>query len=259
MKIRTLNNLGPAFKTYITVVNDRIWKGKKLKEDDVLFKAIEEEETRIKTDHRAFANFASKKSSAKPRVRAAKAKKEFFEWLKCRKCSCKDLSDKIFKHANEECNKYYKRGHVSHFHNRYISPNKRKTPEGSLTSSFNSKKHLICVNQVVAKIMFETGLIRKIIVDSDTTQYFIANRELIRDYYDDYSEYQTRSGEILPSYRKDTLLLPFDNDFFKLAISDILHNWASTLLAVFSLAKRGLRCGYKPLTNLPRSCIIETS
>ncbi len=48
--------------------------------------------------------------------------------------------------------------------------------------------------------MFETGLTRKIIADSGTTQHLIANCELIRDYYNDYSEYQTRSEEVLPSY-----------------------------------------------------------
>ena len=60
-----LNNLSPAFKTYLTVVNDRIRKDEKLKEDEVLFKTIEEEETRIKAEHKASANFASKKSNAK--------------------------------------------------------------------------------------------------------------------------------------------------------------------------------------------------
>ncbi len=46
-----------------------------------------------------------------------------------------------------------------------------------------------CVTQVVANKIFETGVTRKIIVDSGTIQHLIANRELIRDYYDDYSEY----------------------------------------------------------------------
>ena len=33
-----------AFKTYLTVVNDRMWKDEKLEEDEAPFKAIEEEE-----------------------------------------------------------------------------------------------------------------------------------------------------------------------------------------------------------------------
>ena len=45
LKIWMLNNLGLAFKTYLTVVNDRMQKDEKLEEDEVLFKAIEEEET----------------------------------------------------------------------------------------------------------------------------------------------------------------------------------------------------------------------
>ena len=63
--------------------------------------------------------------------------------------------------------------------------------------------------------MFETGVTRKITADSRTTQHLIANRDLIRDYYGDYSEYQTGSGEVLPSYGKGTLLLPWITVFIK--------------------------------------------
>ena len=64
--------------------------------------------------------------------------------------------------------------------------------------------------------MFETGIIQKNFAHSSTTQYLIANCKLICNYYDDYSKYQTGLGEVLPSYRKDTLLLLFDNGFLKL-------------------------------------------
>ena len=70
-----LNNLSPAFKTYLIVVNDRMQKDEKLEEDEVLFKAIEEEETRIKVKHKASANFASSKSNVKPQGGIAKAKR----------------------------------------------------------------------------------------------------------------------------------------------------------------------------------------
>ncbi len=70
---------------------------------------------------------------------------------------------------------------------------------------------------MVANKIFETGLTRKIIADLSTTQHLIANRKLIRDYYDDYLKYQTGSGEVLPSNEKGTLLLPLDNGFLKLA------------------------------------------
>ena len=62
LKIRMLNNLGPAFKTYLTVINDQMRKDEKLEEDEILFKAIEEEETRIVTKQKASANFATTKS-----------------------------------------------------------------------------------------------------------------------------------------------------------------------------------------------------
>ena len=84
LKIRMLNNLGHAFKTYLTVVNDRMRKDEKLEEDEVFFKAIEEEETRIKAEHKTSANFASTKSNAKPKGGASKEKKEFVEWPTCK-------------------------------------------------------------------------------------------------------------------------------------------------------------------------------
>ena len=96
------NNLELAFKTYLTVINDGMRKDKKLEEDEVLFKAIEEQETRINADHRDSANFASMKSNAKPQGGAAKGIKKFVEWPKCRKCGCKHLVDKTCKHANED-------------------------------------------------------------------------------------------------------------------------------------------------------------
>ena len=65
LKIRMLNNLGPSFKTYLTVVNDRMRAKEMLDDDETLFKAIEEEETRMKAEQKAFAKFASAKSQSK--------------------------------------------------------------------------------------------------------------------------------------------------------------------------------------------------
>lgn len=64
LKIRMLNNLESAFKTYLAVVKDRTRTDEKLKDDKVLFKAIEEEETRMKAEQKASANFASTKSKS---------------------------------------------------------------------------------------------------------------------------------------------------------------------------------------------------
>lgn len=64
LKIRMLNNLGPAFKTYLTVVNDQMRTDEKLEDDEVLFKAIEDEKTRMKVGQKASANFASTKSKS---------------------------------------------------------------------------------------------------------------------------------------------------------------------------------------------------
>ena len=65
-KIRMLNKLGPAFKTYLTVVNNRMQKDEQLQEDETLFKAIEEEKTRIKAKSKASVNFATIKLHFKP-------------------------------------------------------------------------------------------------------------------------------------------------------------------------------------------------
>ncbi len=47
LKIRMLNNLGQAFKTYLTIVNTEMRKNRKLDDDEKLFKAIAEKKTRI--------------------------------------------------------------------------------------------------------------------------------------------------------------------------------------------------------------------
>ena len=240
LKIRMLNNLGPAFKTYLTVVNNRMRKAEKLEEDEVWFKAIEEEETCIKAEHKASTNFASTKSNAKPKGGASKEKKEFVDWPKCKKCGCKHLAGQACKHANEECDKCHKKGHISRFHDSYTSLNKEKTLERSNASSSDSKKNVSCVTQVVANKMFETGVTRKIIADSGTTQHLIANRELICDYYDDYSEYQTGSGDVLPSYGKGTLLLPLDNGFLKLTNVWYAPDLGFNLISTIQLGDKGV-------------------
>lgn len=45
--------------TYLTVVNDRMRKHEKLEDNEILFNTIEEEETRMKAEQKASANFAS--------------------------------------------------------------------------------------------------------------------------------------------------------------------------------------------------------
>ena len=135
LKIPMLNNLGPVFKTYLTIVNDQMQKDEKLEENEVLFKAIEEEKTRIKAKHKASANFASTKSNAKPKKKAAKRKKEFVEWPKCKKCGCKHLADQACKYANKQCDKYHKKRYISCFHDSYLFLNKEKTPSGPNASS----------------------------------------------------------------------------------------------------------------------------
>ena len=81
--------------------------------------------------------------------------------------------------------------------------------------------------------MFETGVTRKIIADLGTIQHFIANRDLIRNYYNDWLEYQTRSREVLPSYRKDTLPLllhnGYLNEFHICYAPDLGFNFISTI------------------------------
>ncbi len=163
-----LNNFCPAFKTDLTVINNWIRKDKKLEVDDILFKVIKEEETYIKVDHTASANFASTKSNAKPQCGAAQRTKKCVNWPKCWKWGCQHLAYKICKHANEKCEKCYKRIHIFYFHVSYICLNRRKTPERSATSSSDSKINVIFVTQVIASMIFETGFTRKIIVDSGT-------------------------------------------------------------------------------------------
>ncbi len=76
LKVWILSYFKSAFKTYLTVVHNWIWKTKNLEEEDVSFKAIEEKKTGIKVEHKTSVNFALTKSNAQP------PKKEFVEWLK---------------------------------------------------------------------------------------------------------------------------------------------------------------------------------
>ena len=127
LKIRMLNNLSSAFKTYLTVVNDWIRKDKKLEEDETLFKAIEEEKTRIVAKQKASANFVTTKSHYSQPQEGGKEGQ--IEWPMCRKCACKYPSDRVCRHAEDECYKCHRKGHISWFHDLYITLTKRPGPE----------------------------------------------------------------------------------------------------------------------------------
>ena len=235
-------------------------KNEQLEKDEVLFKAIEEEEMCIKAESKASTNFATIKSHSKPQGPAQKGWKEFVEWPKYKKCGYKHLVDQVCKHANEECNKYHKKGHISQFYNSYTSLNKGKTPQGSgITSSSDFKKNVSYVTQIVANKMFETGVTRKIIADLSSTQHLIAKRNLISDYYDNYSKYQTGSEEVLPSYEKNTLLLPLNNGFLRLTNVWYTWNLGFNLISTIQLGEKGLRYSCKQRISLLRSYIVEPS
>lgn len=70
-----MNNFGPAFKIYLTVVKNSMQKVKQFAEDKILFKVIEEKETRIKAEDKASANFAATKSKLKLKVESLEKKK----------------------------------------------------------------------------------------------------------------------------------------------------------------------------------------
>lgn len=59
LKIWMFNNPGPIFKTYLIIINDWMQKDEKLEDDEILFKAIEKEETRIKAKYKVSTNFLS--------------------------------------------------------------------------------------------------------------------------------------------------------------------------------------------------------
>lgn len=213
-----LNNLSLAFKTYLTVVNNCMQKHKQFEEDEILFKAIEEEETRIKAKHKACANFATTNFDAKTQELTKNRKKEFVEWPKFRKYGCKYLADQAYKHANKEFDNYYKKKTISYFYNNYTSLNKRRILQRpGITSSIDFRKNMSCVTQIRVNKMFVTSITQKIIADLVTTQHFIANCKLFNNYYNDYLKYQSRSEEILPFYKKDIFLLSLDNIFLKLS------------------------------------------
>ena len=199
-----------------------------------MFKAFEVKKTYIKDESKTSTNFAITKSYSKPqRGVAPKEKKEFVEWPKYRKCTCKHLAEQTYKYANKKCDKYHKKSHISCFHNSFTSLNKGKTPQSLSASSSDYKKNVSCVTQIVANKIFRTGVIQKMITDSGSTQYLIVDRKLIRNYYNDYLEYQIELGEFLHSYGKNILLLPLDNGFYMLFniwyASDLGFKFISTI------------------------------
>ena len=98
-------------------------KAKKLEEDKVLFKVIEEEEYCIKAEYKTSTNFALIKLNAKPKRKALKDKKEFVKWPKCKKCDYKHLTSQAYKYANKEYDKCHKKEYISCFHDSYTSFN----------------------------------------------------------------------------------------------------------------------------------------
>lgn len=122
LKIRMLNNLGPAFKTYLTVVNNRIQKDKKLEENKALFKVIEEKETRIVIEQKVSVNFVMIKSHYLQLQE--RGKENLTEWPLYKKCACKHLLNRTCRHAEDECYRYHVKRHIPQFHNLYIMLNK---------------------------------------------------------------------------------------------------------------------------------------
>lgn len=83
------------FKTYLTIAKNQIQKDKQLEEDEVLFKAIEEEKTHIKAKYKNSANFGSIKLNTKLKREAFKRKKEFVKHSKYKKYGYKDLLGQV--------------------------------------------------------------------------------------------------------------------------------------------------------------------
>ena len=151
------------------------------------------------------------------------------------------MADQACKHAHKKYDKCHKKGHISCFYDSYTSLNKGKTSKRPAVSSSDSKKNISCVTQVVANTIFETDITQKIIANSGTMQQLIANWNLIRDYYNNYLEYQIESGEVLPSYRKSTLLLLLDNGFLKLTNVWYTPNLGFNFISIIQLSEKSVK------------------
>lgn len=120
--------------------------------------------------------------------------------------------------------------------------NKKKTSQlSAIAFSSDFKNYVSCVTQIIAYKMFETGVTWKIIADLSITQHFITDCNIIYNYYNNYLEYQTGSREILLSYRKNILLLPFDNSFSKLSNIWYTPDLGFNLISIIWLDKKGVK------------------
>lgn len=122
-----LNKLGPAFKTHLTIVNDWMQKDKKLEEEEGLFKAIKKEKSRIITEQKANNNFTLTKTHYS-RLQE-RGKKNQTKWPLYKKYKCNHLSNWTCRHTKGKCDRCHKTGHISQFHNLYITLSKRHGPE----------------------------------------------------------------------------------------------------------------------------------
>lgn len=199
LKIRMLNNLGPSFKTYLTVVNDRMRTKETLDDDETLFKAIEEEETRMKAEQKAFEKFASAKDQSKTQDKEKKEKKtEFKDWPKFKKCGCKHLANKASKHANEECDKCHEKGHIARFHDSYTARNKDSSSSSSTSNSDKDSKTRTVTRdtRVVANKASIANTPSKIIADSPVP---IISQNTRRHIFHENCIWQTAILDVVPS------------------------------------------------------------
>ena len=180
------------------------------------------------------------------------------EWPKCKKCGCKHLSEKVCRFVDDKCDKCHRKGHVLRFHDGYTSLNKPANSSSgtscSTSASDSSKtRSVTCVTQATVNRITDASYLQKIITDSGTTQHLIANRGLICDYYDDYSEYQTGSGEV-PG--KNTLHLPLANGSLMLLnvwfAPDLRYNHISTI----QLGKKGVEMWFRT-SNQPSQILHD--
>ena len=142
----------------------------------------------------------------------------------CKKCGCTHNLDSLCRHAELTCNTYGIKGHISPNHEKWCKANgKEEKKSKDKDKDGNAVITVSCLSTHVINLHTEGPPSKKalFILDSGSTAHLIANKDLMHDYYEDFEQYQTGSGERLPSYGKGKLFIPLDGA--NLAVNDVLY------------------------------------
>ena len=229
--LKVLNNLGPAYDNFLLILSSKICNAPNNTPYSVeqIWKDLEAEESRLETKAKVQANAAKTRSSSNRSGSScgggnsgnSNNRNNSSNERACKKCGCTHNPDSPCRHAELTCNTCSVKGHISPNHKKLYKANgKEEKKSKDKDKDANAITTVSCLSTHVTNLHSKDPS-SKFILDSGTTAHLIANKDLIHNYYEDFEQYQTGSGECLPSYGKGKLFIPLDGT--NLAVNDVLY------------------------------------